>query len=336
MARQTPGNYVPLDVNYVRDAAVRKAGPMAELLYIRSLAYAKGAKRGGVVPDYDLEVVGIGITRLKSLAAKLVEVGLWTREADGWRIRSWERWNGEDEAVSAGARLGNHVRWHVKTGRFDPVCEHCAASPPDRPPIAPRSPGESSPDVAPDIQGKGREGKNPSSNEEGESPDGDESPREDVESLCEHLHRRIVENGSRNVKITKEWRNVARLLLDRDNRPADEAHQLIDWCQGDQFWRTNILGMPKFRKQYDKLRLQATQGRNGRRLHLATSDGERKLSRDEVDRLIGPAPSLPTPPSGMTPEAEAGWLRNKVIERNDERQRRAQAKQAEIDRRALA
>lgn len=81
-------------------------------------------------------------------------------------------------------------------------------------------------------------------------------PREDVESLCRHLHDRLVGNGCR-VTITDSWRTEARLLLDRDHRDLAEAHRLIDWCQDDPFWRPNIGGMPKFRKQYDQLRLKA-------------------------------------------------------------------------------
>jgi hypothetical protein len=155
MARQTPGNYVPLDVNYARDIAVRKAGTNAELLYIRSLAYAKGARTSGFVSDFDLEVVAVGMRAVKATAERLVEVGLWVRVEDGWLIRSWERWNAGDRVVSAGGKLGNHKRWHVDRGEVDPECEHCT----DQPPIAPRSHPDSPPISPPESQGKGREGK---------------------------------------------------------------------------------------------------------------------------------------------------------------------------------
>lgn len=154
MARQTPGNYVPLDVNYARDIAVRKAGTNAELLYIRSLAYAKGARTSGFVSDFDLEVVAVGMRAVKAAAETLVEVGLWVRVSDGWLIRSWERWNACDRIVSAGGKLGNHKRWHVDRGEVDPECEFCA----DRGEIAPRSHPDSPPISPPESQGKGREG----------------------------------------------------------------------------------------------------------------------------------------------------------------------------------
>lgn len=86
-----------------------------------------------------------------------------------------------------------------------------------------------------------------------------EPARADITDLCAHLADRIAENGSRRPTISKTWTEAARLLLDRDGRDPDEAHSLIDWCQNDDFWQANILSMPTFRKQYDKLRLRAGQ-----------------------------------------------------------------------------
>lgn len=80
-------------------------------------------------------------------------------------------------------------------------------------------------------------------------------PREDVESICVRLHDRIVANGSK-ANVGDSWRNEARLLLDRDGRDVEEVLELIDWCQADGFWKSNILSMSKFRQQYDKLRLR--------------------------------------------------------------------------------
>ena len=81
-------------------------------------------------------------------------------------------------------------------------------------------------------------------------------PREDVDSLCSHLLDKITGNGGK-ATITEKWRNEARLLLDADKVELDVAHRLIDWCQDDPFWHTNILSMTKFRQQYQQLLLKA-------------------------------------------------------------------------------
>ena len=85
--------------------------------------------------------------------------------------------------------------------------------------------------------------------------------REDVERLCEHLADRIEANGSKRPSITQGWRDAARLMLDRDGRTETDVVAAIGWCQGHDFWRSNILSMPKLREKYDQLRLQACRDR---------------------------------------------------------------------------
>lgn len=88
--------------------------------------------------------------------------------------------------------------------------------------------------------------------------------RADVERICGHLADRIVANGSRRPTVGKAWRDAARLMLDRDGRTEAQVHTAIDWCQDDDFWRGNILSMPKLRQRYDQLRLQASRSRDRR------------------------------------------------------------------------
>lgn len=89
------------------------------------------------------------------------------------------------------------------------------------------------------------------------SPSTSAPPRLDVEQLCSRLADRIVENGSKRPNVTARWKREARLILDVDQRPLEQALRLIDWCQASTFWRANIMSIPKFRQKYDQLRLQA-------------------------------------------------------------------------------
>jgi hypothetical protein len=132
--------------------------------------------------------------------------------------------------------------------------------------------GNPSPNPSPDPSGKGSSnpggrGKGSSSSYVGKSSSSSSSsseiasrppdpPRSDVDALCSRLLQRIHANGSKG-SITKRWRTEARLLIDRDKRPIDEAERLIDWAAADSFWKSNILSMPTFRAKYDQLRLQA-------------------------------------------------------------------------------
>jgi hypothetical protein len=91
------------------------------------------------------------------------------------------------------------------------------------------------------------------------APPGDQtSPRRlDVDALCARLVELMTANGCKPPAITEQWRTAARLLLDRDGREFDKALALLEWSQAHQFWHTNILSMPTFRKQYERMRLQA-------------------------------------------------------------------------------
>lgn len=85
----------------------------------------------------------------------------------------------------------------------------------------------------------------------------DAAHRPDVEKVCEHLADRMVDNGCTRPEIGQRWRDAARLLIDKDGRTVDQILKAIDWCQDDDFWRSNILSMPKLRAKYDQLRLAA-------------------------------------------------------------------------------
>jgi len=73
--------------------------------------------------------------------------------------------------------------------------------------------------------------------------------------LCEQLKGALDEWGAKAV-ITSAWRLAEDRLLRIDERPPDEAREVLAWATHDDFWRPNIMSLPTFRKQYDKLRGQ--------------------------------------------------------------------------------
>ncbi len=128
---RTPSTYVPLDINYLRDPAIRKAGPDAELLYLRTLAFIKGAGTDGLLYEWDLSVVAVGLKLPEKRAAALVKNGLWEEVDDGWYVSAWTKWNmtqdeiqKDREAKRSGAIRTNHTRNHKDTP--DPSCPHCS------------------------------------------------------------------------------------------------------------------------------------------------------------------------------------------------------------------
>lgn len=117
-----------------------------------------------------------------------------------------------------------------------------------------------------------------------DEPDDDpKNDRDDINLVCRHLADRIEANGSKRPTIGKRWRDAARLMIDRDRRTVDQIVKAIDWCQDDEFWRINILSMPKLRKQYDRLRLAAQRSRNGNGRASPVNTGQNK-HMDALDR----------------------------------------------------
>lgn len=88
-----------------------------------------------------------------------------------------------------------------------------------------------------------------------------EPTRIDVEQACTLLADLVEANGSRRPTITKAWRTSARLMIDKDRIALTDVLGAIRWSQADPFWCSNVLSMPKLRKQYDQLRLKALAGR---------------------------------------------------------------------------
>lgn len=88
------------------------------------------------------------------------------------------------------------------------------------------------------------------------------APREDVLKVCNLLADLIENNGSKRPTIGQRWLDAARLMIDKDGRTVEEISGAIRWSQNDDFWRSNILSIPKLRDKYDTLRLQASRNTN--------------------------------------------------------------------------
>ena len=54
-----------------------------------------------------------------------------------------------------------------------------------------------------------------------------------------------------------EWVEAARLMRERDGKTTEEIGAVIRFSQEDDFWKTNILSMPKLRDKWDQLWLKA-------------------------------------------------------------------------------
>ncbi len=130
------GLFIKLDVEYTDDPKILRAGPHAELVFIRALALAKRLLSDGNIDTAHLPRLTLGIPGRPAVhAAALVREGLWTVTDTGWHITAWEK-RGNMTAAEVGELVarkreagakGNHQRHHVANGRTDPTCRYCLA-----------------------------------------------------------------------------------------------------------------------------------------------------------------------------------------------------------------
>lgn len=86
-----------------------------------------------------------------------------------------------------------------------------------------------------------------------------------VETSTEYrLAKYLFGHIRRNNPVFKEpnyqtWSKHFDYIIRIDKRELDEIKSIIEWCQKDSFWCTNILSPSKLRKQYDQLVIKMSQ-----------------------------------------------------------------------------
>jgi len=265
MARpKSNGSYAPLSATYFRDDAILEAGPDAELLFVRVLAFLSDASSDGFITERQLKfAVGYGLRSVQKRVTRLQEVGLLEAVDGGFTPRSWHKWNKTAEEIGKNLKR-------------------------DRQRKAQKA-AENNTNSARNEDGNGTDSACQSTTKQVNTKQSNVivADRADVEILCSLLADLIESNGSLRPTIGTGWHDAARLLIDKDGRDLESATRLIRWVQADSFWQGNVLSMPKFREKYDQLRLAANAERTARQTK-PTKD-ERALSIIEQGRAMDEA-----------------------------------------------
>lgn len=280
-----PGRYAALAAGYYDDPAVIAAGPDAEILYIRMISWcAMHPETDGVIP---LEVAKnrLGFTdaptRLKALEAN----SLVTVDDTTVTVTSWIRWNGSwseikaaDDARKASARE-RKARQRARQAATKTNHETAAPAPEETPAPAPALVDADEP-AADTFEATVID-------QDADTSDTSDAPtptreRPDVEAVCDHMADSVAARTGRRPRITKRWRDAARLMIDRDQRPVDQIHAAIEWVAESDFWAANILGVPKLRDKWDTIYLQAKRDRQPR---LTRAEEFRNRQRAEAEKL---------------------------------------------------
>ena len=254
----------------------------------------------GKIPDYMVEEWG----GTKTLVEWLIKAGLWQKIDDASQFKNWGEYQPTKADIEAEREKNREKlrKWRERNqGSNQDVTGLQAGYEPDSNP----APDPTRPDPTPNEEA------NASSVE----------IREDVQRLCEVLADLIEANGSNRPKITKTWTDSARRMIDLDGREPAKTENLIRWCQGNAFWRKNILSMPTFREKYDQLRLAALEDWEKNKTG-ASPDG-----LIDVDAVLGRDAWVPgKPPEGLSLAEEIEWKKQQRAAHTAERIEEAKRK----------
>ena len=224
-------------------------------LWCSALSYSMDQLTDGVIPSHVVPILG---GRLSDARA-LVDASLWEASAVGFKFHDWEDYQPSRESImdKRDAAAARKADWRAKKAGQRAKADAQNEDVPDmsqgdmrvRPalvsdvfPTCPALPDPTRPDPTPTTK-------------EITTVAAVAAPRDDVERICLYLADRVEANGSKRPEINKTARQSARLMLDVDKRTEDQVVWLIDWCQGDDFWRGNVLSVSGLRSKFDQLRL---------------------------------------------------------------------------------
>lgn len=85
--------WVKLDATYVEDDKVMAAGALAELVFVRSIAYCRRRFTDGVIKPAAIPSLTLGVPEdSATLVEALVVNRLWSVHPDGWVVVNYESW----------------------------------------------------------------------------------------------------------------------------------------------------------------------------------------------------------------------------------------------------
>jgi len=272
--------WVRLDDRFPSHRKISLLSDRAFRLHVSALCWSSENLTEGLVPNENLTRIA-HVRDMKATAKELEARGLWERVDDGWQIHDYLEYNPSRAAVQADRERNAARQQGFRDRKKAADAKKAAPDKIERNGVTP--PVTEDPRNAVSNGAPSRPVPTTSSNEEvGERPQpeaADPQPiRVDVERACQTLADLIEANGCRRPTITKRWRDAARLMIDKDGRTLDEILGAIRWCQADEFWRSNVMAMPKLRAQYDRLRLEAQRKRNASSQLAATGTNGPALS----------------------------------------------------------
>ena len=237
----------------------------------------------GLVPDYMLEVWGAP----PSAPDCLVEAGLWERESSGYLFRNWHEYQPSKQDVDAERAASRERMRELRARRkqkkpleqaevgevFGRTVTNGSENVRNPDPTRP-DPVPTRPDIEEAI----------ASSSEPERPD--------VDKVISQFSELLKANDVKH-KPGQTWRTAARLLIDRDGYTPDQILYVARYATTDEFWKSNILSLPKLREKFEALKIKAQAQNNPGPQRMDHSARARLKEADMLARFQAAQEPLP-------------------------------------------
>jgi len=80
--------------------------------------------------------------------------------------------------------------------------------------------------------------------------------RPDIEGIIQGFSELLEANDVKH-KPSKAWHTAARLLIDKDGYTPEQIMFVARFATSDEFWKSNILSIPKLRDKFESLKIKA-------------------------------------------------------------------------------
>lgn len=214
------------------------AGNAALGLWVRAGAWCGANLTDGALPKHMIGTFGAQARDAK----KLVSVGLWVETDAGYQFHEWSKMQPSKAEVEA-EREANRQRqkeWRDRNKKRNAVTDPVTDGVSNK--------GSNDAPTRPDPTRPSKEEPN------GSSPKIEERP--DIDRVIGGFSDMLKANDVKH-KPGQTWRNSARLLIDRDGYTPDQILYVARYATGDEFWKSNILSLPKLREKFEALKIKA-------------------------------------------------------------------------------
>jgi len=250
--------FAQFDVGYLDNPKIMEvfdASPIAVCMHIASVLYCAQHLTDGIITAGPMQRKVGGSPADVTL---LVEAGLWhlpghacefcpQPDAGKVYVHDYTEHNRTSDGVkraSEAGKKGAKALWEKKRAAQNPDA--------DRMPTAYGSHSEPESDSSEIAMAREKERKR----EEEAKASSPETVRPDIDGIIQGFSELLKANDVKH-KPGKNWHDAARLLIDKDGYTPEQIMYVARFATTDEFWKSNILSIPKLRDKFESLKIKA-------------------------------------------------------------------------------